>query len=77
MKAKRLPCINEQLDSQILLLEEMVNSFSSKWKIFIEDKTFNNIDKINELNNEEKLEIKTDQNIEDYSRQILTGVENN
>ena len=51
MKAKRLPCINEQLDSQILLLEEMVNSFSSKWKIFIEDKTFNNIDKINELNN--------------------------
>ena len=40
MKAKRLPCINEQLDSQILLLEEMVK-----------DKTFNNIDKINELNN--------------------------
>jgi hypothetical protein len=41
MKAKRLPSINEQLDSQISLLEEMVNSFSSKWKIFIEDKTYN------------------------------------
>jgi len=36
MKAKILPSINEHLDSQILLLEEMVNSFSSKWKIFID-----------------------------------------
>jgi hypothetical protein len=51
MKAKRLPSINEQLDSQISLLEEMVNSFGSKWKIFIEDKTYNSIDKSKELNN--------------------------
>ena len=94
MKAKRLPSINEQLDSQISLLEEMVNSFSSKWKIFIEDKTYNSIDKSKELNNNifknfdinlkskknnegKKLEKKTIQSIEDCSRQILMGVENN
>jgi hypothetical protein len=54
MKAKRLPSINEQLDSKISLLEEMVNSFSSRWKIFIEDKNYNSIDKSNELNNNKK-----------------------
>ena len=34
MQTKRLPSISEQLGTQMLLLEEMVNSFSYKWKIF-------------------------------------------
>ena len=44
MKAKRLPSINEKLDTQISLIEESVNSFSSKWKIFIEDKNYNSFE---------------------------------
>jgi dihydrofolate reductase len=55
MKAKRLPSINENLDTQISLLEESVNSFSSKWKIFIEDKNYNSIDEmINCINGDEE-----------------------
>ena len=34
MQTKRLPSINENLGAQILMLEEMVNSFSYKWEIF-------------------------------------------
>ena len=34
MQTKRLPSISDQLGKQMLLLEEMVNSFSYKWKIF-------------------------------------------
>jgi hypothetical protein len=55
MKAKRLPSINEQLDSQISLLEEMVNSLALNGKYLLKIKFI----------------------IEDYSRQILKGVENN
>ena len=34
MQTKRLPSISENLGAQILMLEEMVNSFSYKWEIF-------------------------------------------
>ena len=37
MRTKRLPSIPEQLDVQMLMLEEMVNSASYKWKIFIKE----------------------------------------
>ena len=51
MKTKRLPSISELLGNQMLLLEEMVNSFSYKWKIFIKnDDNNNNIN--NKPNNE-------------------------
>ena len=43
MQTKRLASIPEQLGTQILLLKEMVNSFSFKWKIFtkIQDNIIN------------------------------------
>ena len=46
MQTKRLASIPEQLGTQILLLKEMVNSFSFKWKVFtkIEDKIINQND---------------------------------
>ena len=37
MRTRRLPSIPEQLDNQMLMLEEMVNSESYKWKIFIKE----------------------------------------
>ena len=37
MQTKRLPSISESLGAQILMLEEMVNSFSYKWEIFIKN----------------------------------------
>ena len=54
MQTKRLPSISEQLGSQMLLLEEMVNSFSYKWKIFTkndDNNTNNNENSYNSNNN--------------------------
>ena len=34
MQTKRLPSISDNLGSELLMLEEMVNSFSYKWEIF-------------------------------------------
>ena len=34
MQTKRLPSISDNLGTEILMLEEMVNSFSHKWEIF-------------------------------------------
>ena len=34
MQTKRLPSISDNLGTEILMLEEMVNSFSNKWEIF-------------------------------------------
>ena len=34
MQTKRLPSISDNLGSEVLMLEEMVNSFSYKWEIF-------------------------------------------
>ena len=42
MQTKRLPSISEQLGAQMLMLEEMVNSFSYKWKIFMDKNEENN-----------------------------------
>ena len=59
MQTKRLPSISENLGTQILMLEEMVNSFSHKWEIFSKNseqnksnmKVFNNMNnnRINEI----------------------------
>ena len=56
MKTKRLPSISDNLGSQMLMLEEMVNSFSYKWKIFTKKEDNNNfkqknIEQINNYNN--------------------------
>ena len=54
MQTKRLPSISEQLGNQMLLLEEMVNSFSYKWKIFTksdDNNTNNNENSYNSNNN--------------------------
>ena len=54
MQTKRLPSISEQLGNQMLLLEEMVNSFSYKWKIFTkndDNNTNNNENSYNTNNN--------------------------
>ena len=41
MQTKRLPSISDNLGSQMLMLEEMVNSFSYKWKIFKKEDKIN------------------------------------
>ena len=64
MHTKRLPGIPELIDLQMLILEEMVNNFSFKWKIYLKqngvnknnNNNFNNINnniykKINTINN--------------------------
>ena len=51
MQTKRLPSISEQLGKQMLMLEEMVNSFSYKWKVFTKI-TDNNTNIINLNNND-------------------------
>ena len=59
MQTKRLPSISEQLGAQMLMLEEMVNSFSFKWKIFMNKNEENNDknidDKINLSNSDNNL----------------------
>ena len=49
MQTKRLASISDQLGKQMLMLEEMVNSFSNKWKIFT--KIIENNININTINN--------------------------
>ena len=51
MQTRRLPSISEQLGAQMLLLEEMVNSFSNKWKIFTKNIDYNNINNEENSNN--------------------------
>ena len=51
MQTKRLPSISEQLGTQMLLLEEMVNSFSYKWKIFTKNEDNNNSNNEENSNN--------------------------
>ena len=60
MQTKRLPSISEQLGTQMLLLEEIVNSFSYKWKIFSKKEENNSINNNspgnkNSLNNTKNL----------------------
>jgi hypothetical protein len=59
MQTKRLPSISEQLGAQMLMLEEMVNSFSFMWKIFMNKNEENNDknidDKINLSNSDNNL----------------------
>ena len=50
MKTKRLPSISDSLGNQILMLEEMVNSFSHKWEIFSKNIDINKEDKTNKNN---------------------------
>ena len=51
MQTKRLPSISENLGAQILMLEEMVNSFSYKWEIFSKNLDQNKNNNNNNNNN--------------------------
>ena len=51
MQTKRLPSISENLGAQILMLEEMVNSFSYKWEIFSKNLDRNKNNNNNNNNN--------------------------
>ena len=72
MQTKRLPSISEQLGNQMLLLEEMVNSFSYKWKIFNknDDNNVNNNINNNIINNTNNENSYNSNNINDIKNSI-------
>ena len=57
MQTKRLPSISDNLGSEILMLEEMVNSFSYKWEIFSKNVEQNKVNISNTISNDKRNDI--------------------
>ena len=68
MKTKRLASISDQLGKQMLMLEEMINSFSYKWKIF--SKIIENNISVKSLNNNNEDMNKSIINLNDTNNSI-------
>ena len=70
MQTKRLPSISEQLGTQMLMLEEMVNSFSYKWKIFRKKEDENTINNKNSIDENKFISNNIDNN---YSNNTISN----
>ena len=68
MQTKRLPSISENLGIQILMLEEMVNSFSYKWEIF--SKNINQDQDIKLKNNTDNIYLNKSNDLSDFNNNI-------